>query len=181
MALFCAAIRRDSVSLFRFPLLFHVHVFSCLGRFPWRCLSGSMWTFLWSYFRIHVLLLGICSFLKLVCREWGWISCARIHEFYHGLAFSILIFLVLLWVNWWVFPLLNLLRTLLILFLYCLSIRLFRCSLKIVRYLLHPVVGMFSCHLLSLAGKIFFPCFGMSCFICFVLLFVNISLIFLRQ
>ena len=29
MALFCAAIRRDSVSLLRFPFLSHVHVFSC--------------------------------------------------------------------------------------------------------------------------------------------------------
>ncbi len=29
MAVFCAAIRRDSVSLFRFPFLNHVQVFSC--------------------------------------------------------------------------------------------------------------------------------------------------------
>ena len=29
MALFCTAIRRDSVSLLRFPILSHVHVFSC--------------------------------------------------------------------------------------------------------------------------------------------------------
>ena len=29
MALFCAAVRRDSVSLLRFPFLSHVHVFSC--------------------------------------------------------------------------------------------------------------------------------------------------------
>ena len=29
MALFCASIGRDSVSLLRFPFLSHVHIFSC--------------------------------------------------------------------------------------------------------------------------------------------------------
>ena len=43
----------------------------------------------------------------------------------------------------------------------------------------HSVVGMFSCYLSSFLGRIFFRCFGMSCFVCFVLLFVDISLILL--
>ena len=43
MALFCAAIRRDSVSLLKFPFLSHVQVLSCEMLFisrlkrPWSC------------------------------------------------------------------------------------------------------------------------------------------------
>ena len=50
---------------------------------------------------------------------------------------------------------------------------------KIVRFLLHPVAGMFSCHLLPVVGRIFSRCFGMFSFVCIVLPFVDISLIFL--
>ena len=50
---------------------------------------------------------------------------------------------------------------------------------KIVRFLLHPVVGMFSCHSLPIGGKIFFRCFRKSCFVSNVSPFVDISLIFL--
>ena len=44
---------------------------------------------------------------------------------------------------------------------------------------LHPVVGMFSCHLPSLDGRIYFHYFWMTCFDCIVLPFVDIFLIFL--
>ena len=44
---------------------------------------------------------------------------------------------------------------------------------------LHPVVGMFSSHFLPIVDRIFFRCFGKFCFVCIVLLFVDISLIFL--
>ena len=50
---------------------------------------------------------------------------------------------------------------------------------KIVRLLFHRVVGMFSCRLFPVVDKIFIRCFGMSCFGCIVLLFVDISSIFL--
>ena len=46
MALFCAAIRRDSVSLLKFPFLSHVQVLSCgmllISRLkrPWSCFSS---------------------------------------------------------------------------------------------------------------------------------------------
>ena len=50
---------------------------------------------------------------------------------------------------------------------------------KIVWFLLHPVVGVFLCHLPPLVGRISFWCFGISCFVCIVLPFVNIFLIFL--
>ena len=50
---------------------------------------------------------------------------------------------------------------------------------EIVRFLLHPVVGMFLCHLLRLVSRIFFRCFIMFYFVCLVLSFVKISLIFL--
>ena len=50
---------------------------------------------------------------------------------------------------------------------------------KIVQLLLHPVVGKFSCHFPQFVGRIFFRCFEMSCFVCIVLHFVNIFLIFL--
>ena len=41
------------------------------------------------------------------------------------------------------------------------------------------MVRMFSCHLLPIVNRIFFRCFRMSCFICIVLPFVDIALIFL--
>ena len=50
---------------------------------------------------------------------------------------------------------------------------------KIFQFLLHPVVCMFSCYLLPLVDRIFFRCWGMSCFVSIVLPFVDISLIFL--
>ena len=50
---------------------------------------------------------------------------------------------------------------------------------KIIRFLLHPVVGMFPCHSLPIVDRIFFRCFGKPCFVCIVLPFVDISLIFL--
>ena len=91
---------------------------------------------------------------------------------------------MLFWVNRCVFPLSGLVRAFLILLSYCLSIRLFCYVLlvaiflsKIVWFFLHPVIGLISCHLLPLVGRIFFRCFGMSCFVCIVLPFVDISLI----
>ena len=59
MALFCAAIRRDSVSLLKFPFLSHVHVLSCEMLFIshlkqlWSCFS-SYFSFL-----VCVILLSI--------------------------------------------------------------------------------------------------------------------------
>ena len=50
---------------------------------------------------------------------------------------------------------------------------------QIVGFLLHPFVGMFSCHLLPSVDKIFFRCFGISCFVCIVFPFVDVSLAFL--
>ena len=47
-----------------------------------------------------------------------------------------------------------------------------------VWFLLHPVVGMFYCNFLLIVDRIFFHCFGMSCFLCIVLPYVDISLIF---
>ena len=77
-------------------------------------------------------------------------------------------------------------ESLLVLLSYNLSIQPFRCGFfivifqsKIVWVHLHPVFGMFLCHLLQVVDKIFFRCFGMSCFICIVLLFVVISIIIL--
>ena len=57
-----------------------------------------MWSFLWASIRVRVYLVGICSFLVLVCREWRWISRTRNSEFYHGLALpSLIFFCVALW------------------------------------------------------------------------------------
>ena len=58
---------------------------------------------------------------------------------------------------------------------YAFSVAIF--SSKIVRFLWRLVVGMFLCHALPVVDRIFFRCFGMSCFVCIVLLFVDISLI----
>ena len=62
-------------------------------------------------------------------------------------------------------------------FLSCFLVAIF--YTKIVRFLLHPVVGIFSCHLLPLVGKISCSCFGMSCFVCIVSPFLDIFLLFL--
>ena len=71
-------------------------------------------------------------------------------------------------------------------FSYCLSIRPFCYVLlvsifysRIVQLLLHPVVGMCLCHLPQLVGRIFFHYFGMFCFVCIALTFVDVILIFL--
>ena len=48
---------------------------------------------------------------------------------------------------------------------------------KILFFIFHPIVGMFSHNLLPGVGRIFFRCFGISCFYCIVLPFVDISLI----
>ena len=92
---------------------------------------------------------------------------------------------VLFSVNICVFSLSILLQVLLDLFPCCLSIRLFGYvflvsifNSKIIQLLLHRVADMFSCHLPQLVGRILFRCFGMSCFICIVLPFLTIFLIF---
>ena len=93
-------------------------------------------------------------------------------------------FFVLFWVNWCVFLLSVLLWVLTpfsmlpihSVFCYVLLIVIFYS--KIVQLLLHPVVGKFSCHLPQFVGRNFF-CFGMSCFLWIVLLFVIIFFIFL--
>ena len=59
IALFCAAIRRDSVSLLKFPFLSHVQVLSCEMLFisrlkrPWSCFSSHF------CFLVFVILLSI--------------------------------------------------------------------------------------------------------------------------
>ena len=50
---------------------------------------------------------------------------------------------------------------------------------KIVQLLLHLIVGMFLCHLLQFVGRVFFRCFGMSCFVCIIFPFLEIFLILL--
>ena len=84
---------------------------------------GSMQSLIWSSIRISVLFEGMCSLVILVCRESRWISWTRNHVFHHSHAFSSLIFFVSFWVNWCVYPLLGLFRTLLVLLLNCLSIQ----------------------------------------------------------
>ena len=144
-----------------------------------------MWDFLRSSSQVLVHLVGICIFLVLACRKWRWISWTRIHVFHHALLFSSLIsFKMFLLVVWCVFPLCGLPRDLLVLLSYRLSIQPFYYafsvaifSSKIARFLRRLVVGMFLCHALSVVDRIFFRCFGMSCFVCNFLPFVDISLI----
>ena len=67
-------------------------VCSCLEWFLCLGLFGLLWSFLWSWIRIHVLLVGICLFLVLVCHEWRWISWTRNSVFPHSQALSSLLF-----------------------------------------------------------------------------------------
>ena len=57
----------------------------------------------------------------------------------------------------------------------------FRCHIfvQIARFLLLPVVGMFSCYSLPIVDRILLCCFGKCCFVRIFLPFVVISLIFL--
>ena len=123
----------------------------------------------------------------LVYRERRWISWTRIHVFHQVLAFSSLMsFLVSFWVIRYLFLLWGLSPVLLVLLSYywfiqplrhAFSVAIF--SSKIVRFLWRLFVGMFFCHALPNVDKIFFRCFGMSCFVCIILPFVDISLVFL--
>ena len=146
-----------------------------------------MWSFLWSSSQVLEHLVVICSFLVLICREWKRIYWTRIHVFHPLLAFSRLIsFLVSFWVFRRVFLLWDIPWVLLVLLSYYLSIRHF-CyafsvaifSSKIVRFLWCLVGGMFLYRALPVVDKIFFRCFGMSCFVCIVLPFVDISIVYL--
>ena len=160
-------------------------VYNRLEQFLYLGPFRSMWSFLWSSSQVLVHLVGICSFLVPVCREWRWISWTRIHVFHHVLAFfSLITFLESFWVVRCIFPLWGLPRVLLVLLSYCLFIQPFRftfsvaiCSSRIVRFLWRLVVGMFLCHALPIVDRIFFRCFGMSCFVCIVLPFVDIILV----
>ena len=60
MALFCAAITRDSVSPIKFPFLSHIHVFSCEMLFISR-LKGPLCCFSSHFFLVVVILLSILS------------------------------------------------------------------------------------------------------------------------
>ena len=116
-----------SLLIFSTSSVSRLWVCSCLERFFCLAPFGLMWSFLWSSSRVLVLLVSICSFLVLVCREWRWISWTKNHVFHHGLAFSSLIsFLVTFCVNRCVFSLSGLLWVLLVLLSYCLSIQPFR-------------------------------------------------------
>ena len=49
-------------------------VYNCLEQFLYLGPFGLMLSSLWSSSQVLLHLEGICSFLVLVCREWGWIS-----------------------------------------------------------------------------------------------------------
>ena len=131
-------------------------------------------------------LVGICSFRQQVYYEWWWISWTRIYVFHYDLVLPNLIFLKMV-----LSKLMNIstfgpssspsnsFAILLIdsAFCYVLLVSIF--NSKIVQVLLHLVVGMFLCHIPQLVARFFVRCFGISCFVCIVLPFVDIFLIFL--
>ena len=142
------------------------------GAVPFR----SMSSFLWSSIRVRVILVGICSFLVLICHELRWIPWIRNHEFHHGLAFSSLIFCKCRFELIDVFFRFRIFFEPLSLFCHIVNpfgffVMFFGCLILVQNrsvFFLHPVVGMFSCHLLPVVDRIFFSCFGMSCFVCIV-------------
>ena len=186
----CLLVSSRSLPLF-VPLIFSASpvnklwVYNCLE--PFLCFDpfGLIWSFLWLFSQVLVHLVSICSFLVLVCREWRLISWTRILVLHHGLAFSSLIsFLVFLFSSSmrisFFGPSSSLSSSLVILFIHSVfSLCFFGCHIfvQIVRLLWRPVVGMFLHPVLPVVDRIFFRCFGMSFFVCFVLPFVDISLI----
>ena len=71
-------------------------VCNCLERFLYLDPFGSIWSYLWLSGQVLVFLVSIFSFLVLVCHEWKWIFGTRNHVFHHGLAFDLLLLLLLL-------------------------------------------------------------------------------------
>ena len=152
--LFCAAIRRDSVSFLNFPFLSHVQIFPLVihASLSWRevnflyqklCIPS--WSSVFQFDIFSVVLsksMGISAFGSSSSPSSS--PVILVYPFCLFVVFLVVIFLS-----------------------------------KIVRFLLHLVVGIFSCHLLLVVDRIFFHCFGMSCFVCIVLPFVDISFIFL--
>ena len=76
-------------------------VYNCLEQFLFLGPFGSIWSFLWPSSLVLVLLVSICSFLALVCREWRWISWTRNHVFHRCLAFSSSLRAFYINVCWW--------------------------------------------------------------------------------
>ena len=146
--------------------------------------------FLWSSIRISVLLEGIFSFLVLVCLEWRWISWTRIQLFNYGLAFSNYIFFsVVLGKSMCIFafgPSLSPSDSFVILFIHLVFLL---CSLGCHIFVQNCTVSLASTywyvfvssppHTHTHVCRSSFRCFGMSYFVCIVLPFVDISLVFL--
>ena len=122
-------------------------------------------------------------FWLIVSRELRWISWTRILVCHHGPVFSNLIFFSAVLSKLMCISVFRLSskpsNSFIILFIPLL------CSLgcpnlvQIVWFLQHAVVDMFSFHITTLAGRISFRYFGISCFVCIVLPLINIFLIFL--
>ena len=68
---FCAAIRRDSFSLLRFPFLCHVQVFSCaillvcLLKYPYSCFSSHFYLLI--FFALLMLVLSVLFLVTVIC------------------------------------------------------------------------------------------------------------------
>ena len=144
--------------------------FLCLGPF------GSMRSFLWSSSQVLGLFVSICSFLVLVCREWRWISWTKNYVFHQSLAFSSLIFFSVVLSKSMCFsafgPSLSPSNYFFKLFIHSAFSLYFLVAIfssKMVRFLWHPVIGMFSCHPFPVVNIIFFRCFGMFYLVCIVL------------
>ena len=159
-------------------------VYNCLEQFLYLGPFGSIWYFLWSSSQVLAPLVSICSFQVLVCREWRRISWTIIHLFNYVQVFSSLIsFFMSFGVIRCVFPFWGLLRAVLVLLSYRLSIQPFRYafsvaifSSKIVQFPWRLVIGMFLCHALPIVDKIFF-CFFLECSVLSVLFYpLSISL-----
>ena len=134
-----------------------------------------MWSFFWSSSQVLVHLVGICSFLVLVCRERMWfLELESMYSLTGVFQFDIF-FSVFLNSSMCISvlgPFSCPSSSLVILFIhsafrYAFSVDIF--SSKVVRFLWRLVVGMFLSHALPV-DRIFFRCFGMSCFVyCFTL------------
>ena len=173
------------------PLIFstssvgRLWICSCFGRF--LCLDPFLINVVFPLV-IHSGTCAVCRHLFISNASLSWMEVFFLNQkpwipSWPG-VFHFDISLMLFWVNLYLFPLSDLLQALRILSPCCLSIRPFRCVFwlpyfcpKSFSVFLHLIVGTFLCHFLPVVDRIFFRCFVMSCFVCIILPFVDISLI----
>ena len=182
----CKSLPLFVLLIFTTSLIGRLWICSCLEQF-------FAWVLLGQYGLFFDHPFGMCAHCRhlLISRaSLSWMEVIFLnqnHVFHRGLAFSSWIFFSVALIKSMCISAFRHYWAILILYSYCLSIRLFFMFFWLPHFRPNrsvsssPFVGMISRHLLPVFCRIFFRRFGMSYFICIALPFVDISLIFLHS